>query len=457
MMRSFKSQLAEPELNIKKGIVATTNTDGVYSPITTGPVTFTAPGTAGYRGSGTIHSAGLAANPIDSNLSLVDAGDLVTFVIVVENTGSSRKGAFDVRVRDALPPGFQIPGSGLNLNVSDGTGTVFTTTTLGSGLFDPGGGIELNDPGTTTDTGDGTDAGALDEFDAADGRNLLIVTYDLEVLASANPNQLLESNATLHHYASVESGADFTTQDLVDPASTRVAAIEVAKAIATTSEASTTGNDVAIGETITYTSTITVPEGDATSVVWTDTPDAGLAILAVDSITAISGDVTSSIGAITGLTPTIPADGSSATIDFGTLTNANRDDAVDETIVVTYRAIVLNTTDNDRGDTRDNTASLTWTGGSDNIDGPDVTIVEPELGITKTITPATGQAADVFTVQLDIAHTAVSDADGFWNHADRRVAIGIEFQHWNPGIDRTRTRQPDRSHRNDHRFVGLLS
>ena len=419
-------QLAEPELNIKKGIVATTNTDGVYTPTTTGPVTFTAPGTGGYRGSGTIHSTGLAANPIDSNLRLVDAGDLVTFAIVVENTGASRKGAFDIRVRDALPAGFQIPGGGLNLNVSDGTGVAIPTTTIGTGLFDAAGGIELSDPGTTPDTGDGTDAGALDEFDATDGRNVLIITYDLEVLASADPNELLESDATLYHYASVESGADFTTTDLIDPASTRVAPIDVAKSITTTSEASTTGNNVAIGEIITYTSTITVPEGDAASVVWTDTPDAGLAIVAVDSIVA-SGDVTSSAGAIAALTPTIPADGSSASIDFGTIINANRDNAVDETIVVTYRAIVLNTTDNDRGDTRDNTAVMTWTGGSDNTDGPDVTIVEPELGITKTITPATGQAADVFTVQLVIAHEAASDADGFDITLTDVLPAGLNF------------------------------
>ena len=144
-------------------------------------------------------------------------------------------------------------------------------------------------------------------------------------------------------------------------------------------------------------------------------PTAGLAIVAVDSIVA-SPDVTSSVNAIAGLTPTIPADGSSASIDFGTLTNANRDNAVDETIVITYRAIVLNTTDNDRGDTRDNQAVTTWTGGSDTGDGPDVTIVEPELNIAKTILPATGQAADVFTVELIVDHTGGingSNADAF--------------------------------------------
>ncbi|MGB7343551.1 MAG: isopeptide-forming domain-containing fimbrial protein [Pirellulaceae bacterium] len=422
-------QLAQPVLNIKKGIVATTNTAGVYTPTTTGPVSFSAPGTAGFRGSGTINSSGIAANPIDSDLSLVDAGDLVTFTIVVENTGSSRKGAYDVRVRDALPPGFQIPtgGAGLNLNVSDGTGAAIPTTTIGTGLFDPSGGIELNDPGTTPDTGDGTDGGALDQYDPTDGRNLLIITYDLEVLPSANPNQLLTSDATLYNYASVETGPDYTLTDLIDPASTRVEAIAVAKTLTTTSESTTTGNDVAIGEVITYTSTISVPEGDAANVVWTDTPDNGLAIVAVDSIVASSGSVTSSNGAIGSLSTTIPADGSSASIDFGTITNADRNNAVDETITITYRAIVLNTGGNNRGVARDNTAVATWTGGSDNTDGPDVTIVEPQLAIVKNISPATGQAADIFTVTLDVAHTAPSNADAFDVSLSDVLPAGLSF------------------------------
>ncbi len=38
-------------------------------------------------------------NAIDSDLAGVDAGDTVRFAAVVENTGSSPKGAYDVALR----------------------------------------------------------------------------------------------------------------------------------------------------------------------------------------------------------------------------------------------------------------------------------------------------------------------------------------------------------------------
>jgi len=117
-------QLAEPDLHITKGVVATNDASGLFAPSVVGPVSFSAPGSAGYRGSGTINSTNLATKPIDSNLSAVDAADLVTFAIVIENRGNGVHGAYDTRFRDTLPAGFSIPatGAGLNLHITDGTG-----------------------------------------------------------------------------------------------------------------------------------------------------------------------------------------------------------------------------------------------------------------------------------------------------------------------------------------------
>ena len=164
-------QLGMPELHISKGVIATDNADAVFTS-GVGPVAFSAPGSAGYRGSATIHSDGLAATAVDSNATHLDAGDLVSFAIVIENQGSSRTGAFDLQLRDTLPAGFVVPGGGLNLTVTDGTGAAIATTTLGGGLFDAAGGIELTDPGPTTPDVDGNDGGSLDTFDATDGRNI---------------------------------------------------------------------------------------------------------------------------------------------------------------------------------------------------------------------------------------------------------------------------------------------
>lgn len=409
-------QLGEPELAIKKGIVATSNTgDNVFAPAIAGPVAFTPPGSPGFRGASTINSTGLIATPIDSNVSGIDAGDVVTFAIVVENNGSSRRGAFDIQLRDAMPAGFAIPASGLNMNVSDGTGAGLTFSNIGLGLFDPTGGISINDPGATPATATGTDAGALDEYDPVDGRNILIVTYDLVLQSSVTPLQSLTNTATLFNYSNVESGTDFTTQDATDQSNVVVAQPAASKSIVSTNQAFTTSSNVAIGEIITYRSVLTIQEGTTPNLVWTDTPDAGLAIVDIVSLTASSGDLTSSAGTFASIlaAAAIPAAGSSASLNFGTLSNANLDNSVDETITIVYRAVVLNEASNIRGALVDNQVNLSYTGGSRAVDGPDVTVVEPTLAITKNIAPASGQAEEIFTVTIDVAHTGVSNSDAF--------------------------------------------
>ena len=102
------------------------------------------------------------------------------------------------------------------------------------------------------------------------------------------------------------------------------------------------------------------------------------------------------------------------TFDFGTLTNSDTDSDVDETITIVYRAVVLNDPSLERGDPLDNDAAFTWgTAGLISTTAPDLAVAEPELTITKGVSPATGQAADTFTVTLDVAHGGNSDADAF--------------------------------------------
>ncbi|HSB90301.1 MAG TPA: hypothetical protein VLD63_09800, partial [Anaerolineales bacterium] len=90
--------LREPFLVVKKGVIATDAPAAVFSPAATGPVAFSSPGTPGTRFSATINSSGLASAPVDSDVAGVDAGDLVSFAIIIENQGSSPGGAFDIVV-----------------------------------------------------------------------------------------------------------------------------------------------------------------------------------------------------------------------------------------------------------------------------------------------------------------------------------------------------------------------
>jgi hypothetical protein len=203
--------------------VAPPNTGGFFSPGTVGPVSFTAPGSAGPRFAGTINSTNLAANPIDSDLFDVPntyGGNLITFAITVENVGGNDEGAFDVRLDDTLPVGFSIPLGGINIFVSDGTGAPIAFTDGAGGafqdldLFTPGLGIELVDPGPTAGLNEG---GALDPFDPIDGRNIAIITYDLELDRGLAPQSLVNT-ATVYNFSFQEEGADLADPDLTDPA-----------------------------------------------------------------------------------------------------------------------------------------------------------------------------------------------------------------------------------------------
>ncbi len=258
-------QITEPVLTLRKGIIATNGTATTFAPTTVGPVTFSAPGGGCPRFAGTVTSTDLTTSPINSNLSGVDAGDLVTFAIVVENTGSGLNGAFDVRVRDDLPTGFAVPSGGLNLCVTDGTGAAIATVNVsgGTGLLSQG--IELVDPGPTA-----TPTGGIDPFSASNGRNIAIITFDLQLQTSVAPAAVINNTATLFNYAAQEGRADFTPTDLTDGASSTIATPTNTKSIVSTSEAHTTTPSpttsanparLAVGEIVRFRLAVQIPEG----------------------------------------------------------------------------------------------------------------------------------------------------------------------------------------------------
>ncbi|MCS6843285.1 MAG: isopeptide-forming domain-containing fimbrial protein [Caldilineales bacterium] len=233
-------QVLGPAVGLRKGIVATDKATATFSPTTVLPanVTVSPPGSSCPRISGSglpVNSGNLGAT-FDSNLTGVDAGDLVTFAIVLENTGRGPNGAFDVRVRDDLPAGFVVPSGGINLCATDGTGAPFTVTDLGGGLL--GSGIELNDPGPTNPPAGALDPGRLpDGTVITTGRNIAIITFDLQVAASAQPNQSIVNTATLFNFAGQEGGANFAVR--TDTASTTIAVPILTKFLVASSEAHT--------------------------------------------------------------------------------------------------------------------------------------------------------------------------------------------------------------------------
>ena len=144
--------LTEPALVFGKSVVASSNPNAVYAPGLPSSVTFNVPGTAGARWAGNLNSTVLANEGLNSDVSGVEAGDLVSFALVVENQGTSARGAFDIDIRDVIPAGFSIPAGGLNLRIAygDNSSTLAYTRPDNSPAVDTdlfAGGIRLVDPG----------------------------------------------------------------------------------------------------------------------------------------------------------------------------------------------------------------------------------------------------------------------------------------------------------------------
>jgi hypothetical protein len=199
--------LAQPELEIQKGVVATSESQAIFSeffPVISGSPTieFSVPGTPGTRFSGIINSNILDTtnyfnSDITADLSNLTGNngqtDLVTYAIVVENIGPSPTGAYDVLIQDILPTGYD-NSDVTNLSVTDGSGT---PVAFNGNLF--GSGIELIDGPT----------GAISGFNATNGDNVVVITYDLEIDEGLAPETVLTNTAVLQEYSASEGGAKF--------------------------------------------------------------------------------------------------------------------------------------------------------------------------------------------------------------------------------------------------------
>lgn len=275
-------KLTEPVLRVLKGVVASSaaTPPAVFTPTPVGPVSFNAPGTAGARFTPTINSTNLATQPINSNLSGVDAGDLVTFAIVIENTGNSSNGAYDVSIKDSIPAGFAIPAGGPNLRVVNGAGTLLSYPGVDTDLFTTG--ISLVDGAS----------GAIAGYDANSGTNIVVASYDLVLQNTPTPSQTLTNTAIVANYANTEAGPNFVPGDILkDTATVTTAQPKASKSIVTTSESfsseagtgtNTSPRQVAIGEIVRYRLLATVPEGSSPNMILRDNLPAGLIFLDLD-------------------------------------------------------------------------------------------------------------------------------------------------------------------------------
>ena len=322
-----------------------------------------------------------------------------------------------------MPAGFQIPAGGLNLHVTDGTGTPLPYTDLGGGLF--GSGLRLVDPSATS--------GALARFSDTSGKNIAIVTYDLQLRPTVSDGSTQINTATLSNYASVPGGPDFLPVDLTDPASVSVKGISVVKALTATDQPFTTGpSDLAIGEVGTYTVTITVPQGLTPAARLVDTLPDGLAIVDLLSLTTNSPVlITCSNGSLASILATAQAsgigtNGSSATFDFGDIQNRDVDPTHTNTITAVYRVVALNVSANTNDRSQTNSARFFYNGTSTSA-STTAKIVVPHMEVTKTVDNPTADAGDIVTYTLTIKHASDTGADAFNVTLSDVVPAGVTY------------------------------
>lgn len=348
-----------------------------------------------------------------------DGGDVVTFTLTVQHAAGSNAPAFDLVLSDALPTGMTlVPGSWQHVSGIAATPTVSGDTLTAT--------VPLLDVGETSTLEFAAQLGAGVQPDSTI-TNTAVLRWTSLPGDESTPRSPYDTDSV--ERTGDETGPnDYHTDD---DAGVTTGPGGLDKQLIATNHADTTGLDVAVGEILTYQVVITVPESTLNTAVLTDTLPAGLAVVAVDDVTA-SPAIATSIGTFADVrdnaNATLSNPGETVVLDFGTLVNSDNDNATTEAITITYRAVVLNTTGNNRGDTRQNQVDFTWATGSHSAGAPAVTIVEPTLTVDKTVTPATVDAGDTVTFTLIIAHDGSSDAHAYNVVISDEIPAGLTYE-----------------------------
>ncbi len=432
--------VAEPVLDIKHGVVSSTN--GTVTG-TTG--TWAQPGTTGVPFSGSVTS--LAA--VDGNVSGIDGADTLRLATAIKNTGGG--GAFDVATSITLPGGLAFVGGSLataNLQIHRGDGTLLV---LGVDYSVSGNSItflDANNQATLL-------AGRAGTANDVSGANVVVITYDVTVDNAILASRTLQTSAALTNYASVNGGQDFTPVDIVEVANQQVAAPTITKTYQNgsltdddSSAGHTTGSNLVIGEKMTYDIVVTLPEGGTANLRLSDLIPPGLRL----DTTAFNGagyqiivNRTSSNGEPVSLALTqdfngnvtvstsSPAldgsDGADLQLLFSAAGSTADNNVANNAFVIRLVLVASNVQGNQQGVTLNNGAQITYSdpdgdtpNGATAVDRtvtsaqqPSVSIVEPTLTVTQKVnsTPTFGGFDEGDTVTFDITIENTSGINAF--------------------------------------------
>ncbi|PIE65338.1 MAG: hypothetical protein CSA24_02780, partial [Deltaproteobacteria bacterium] len=345
-----------------------------------------------------ITSGTLAANPVNAN-AVADAGDVVTFAVVVENPADHE--AIDLNITlDTLnsdhfgqPTNMRMYDGHNNALPSQNSGIVFTGSFADNNLI-----IDFL-PGTDT---------------VVKGGNIVVLLYDAKVISSVEAGASATNTATLNRYDSLPEGTSAgceAAEPIVSQVAASVPAIAIDKSRAGDSPAAIRCDPQD------YTVTLTIPEGEQSNVKLVDALQPNhLGFVEVHEVLVSNG--LKFDPAVDLQEPTVSGTNhDTVTWDLGKVTNSDRVNTRAETIVLRYRAVVLNTTEVDRDDRLSNNAAVTWgsspTHGSE-ASTSDLVVSEPELEFaSQAFSPTHPDAGDTVAVSFDITHASASNQDAY--------------------------------------------
>ncbi len=397
-LRAVGLTVGAPDLVITKGVLAVDNAAAIIDP--------PAP-------------ADPATGLVDGNVTGVDAADVITYHITVENVGSQN--AYNVLVNDLPVP--ELSCNQGSIQVRDGLGASLAFSgdlATGLALTNPLPGNDKSPPGGG----------------APYGSDTALIQVQCTLASSVSPNSKHINTASVTWTSTSSTANPFPPRQ--DDAFVQVARPLVEKTVVDIAPGySSKTRSPHIGEMVSYRVEITVPEGTSPEVQLVDLLDDGLAFVDVTSITATPGLSTDVVGGFAGILANVsfkpePAAGGGSTAPdrrlligpepddygFGTITNGDTDNTAADVVTIEYRTRVLNSINNQSAQKRRNKATWSWLRqgtkrNSVSARAPNLTIVEPDLRLSKSLFPDTGDQTSPPQVTLTLQHSGASAGDSF--------------------------------------------
>ncbi len=343
----------------------------------------------------------------------VDAGDFITYTIVLTNPGGANAStAFDALLTDTMPSNLLVTG-------------ITSTTFAGGATADSAAAI----------TGGGT--GLSGQYDIPVGATVTIV-YTATVQSSFPTNGSLTNGAVLT-WTSVNggnsnspdanerygaSGSTFGDGSLNDyrrttNATTTGAAPTFSKVLFSTSDATTAGGNVTLGEQVTYALVVTLPEGTTSGFNVSDTLPAGLRYVSSSIVTTSAASNGLLAANFNGTVPAPgvsggAADGDDVAFTFGSDISTTGDNVTNNNTFLILVTTVVTDVPANVGVSLPNSATFTGTGIPPTTPPPvNVTVVEPRLQVTKSVDDPTADLGQTLTYTLTIQHTGTSTATAY--------------------------------------------